>query len=472
MAWIMGEDGFPTNTDFIAVPEKAMQRPYPDALWRIDADVNDGFPYNKLIPGIKAIRMYIQPARPLIHAYGSREKNFDGNGYAIIEPISCHVRQEENGIYEATFETFCDEYRKFTYLKKQSLVKLPIRYHGKIKYQVFRIRQTSRRMDENGEYRISAAAQAWFYDLNRFLIRSCHPTRLNGAAALDYIFNTGWYGGIEEAGFSYSSDILSVRTAYYDNMSITAALLGADQAFVNRWGGSLYRDNNYFSINQEMEGSRTSGIIMYGYNMTAIEFVEDDTEVITILVAEDNYGHKVTITNPDVPSELLPHHIYRYAKFTYDTDDETAFIADAKEYFDEHKQSKVTITVRFANLTDIDLYADFLQLDDFEVGDRITVYHKDLDIYYSNLKIISKDYDVVNQKTAEIQIGSFKNAVSRRAVMPDTVSSGSAITDKQYIAIQEQVDEVAFYGIITTPIASNTGKLLTTADGKYITYKR
>lgn len=52
MAWIMGEDGFPTNTDFIAVPEKAMQRPFPDALWRIDADVNDGFPYNKLIPGM------------------------------------------------------------------------------------------------------------------------------------------------------------------------------------------------------------------------------------------------------------------------------------------------------------------------------------------------------------------------------------------------------------------------------------
>lgn len=50
MAWIMGEDGFPTNTDFISVPEKAMSRPFPDALWRIDSNINENTPYNKLMP--------------------------------------------------------------------------------------------------------------------------------------------------------------------------------------------------------------------------------------------------------------------------------------------------------------------------------------------------------------------------------------------------------------------------------------
>lgn len=50
--WHIGSDGYPTNDQFIPLPEKAMQRPYPDALWRIDPDVNDGYPYNKLIPGM------------------------------------------------------------------------------------------------------------------------------------------------------------------------------------------------------------------------------------------------------------------------------------------------------------------------------------------------------------------------------------------------------------------------------------
>ena len=48
--WYIGESGFPTNTEFIDIPEKAMDEPYPDAMWRIEPDMNDGFPFNKLMP--------------------------------------------------------------------------------------------------------------------------------------------------------------------------------------------------------------------------------------------------------------------------------------------------------------------------------------------------------------------------------------------------------------------------------------
>lgn len=53
MAWIIGPDGFPTNTDFIPAPEKAMTAPFPDAMWRIDPTINDGFPFTKLMPGME-----------------------------------------------------------------------------------------------------------------------------------------------------------------------------------------------------------------------------------------------------------------------------------------------------------------------------------------------------------------------------------------------------------------------------------
>lgn len=49
MSWIMDENSYPTNTDFIAIPEKAMAQPYPHALWRITEGVNDGLPYNGLM---------------------------------------------------------------------------------------------------------------------------------------------------------------------------------------------------------------------------------------------------------------------------------------------------------------------------------------------------------------------------------------------------------------------------------------
>ena len=50
ITWFIGENGFPTNTEFIDIPEKAMGKPYPLAMWRIEPGMNDGFPFNKLMP--------------------------------------------------------------------------------------------------------------------------------------------------------------------------------------------------------------------------------------------------------------------------------------------------------------------------------------------------------------------------------------------------------------------------------------
>ena len=416
---------------------------YPDILWRVDGVTNNGMIYSPLIPGMQPVEipMYIQPPRPMIHVYDSRDKQMSGNGYAILEPISCEVYHEENGTYEATFETYCDKFQKFTYLKKQAQVKIPIHYHGELINEEFRVRQVTRKMDNYGNYRITAIAQHRFYDLSRYLIQDCRPTALKGQAALDWLFSHGWYGSFSN-DFTYSSDIVKTATAYYQNCKVVSALLGVDQAFVNRWGGRLYRHGNYFSINTEMENCRKSGVIMYSYNMTEIEFEEDDSQLITILKAEDNFGNTYTITNPDVPTQAIPYHIYGYVRFSYDAENIQQFHADAQAYFDEHKQSSVNITVRFANLSDIEKYKQYLDLDSFEVGDKITVYHSDLDIYYSNLEIISKRFDAVAQRTMEIQIGSFKGAITRRTFMSETISSGDTPADKEIIAINTQLNDM------------------------------
>lgn len=424
-----------------------------------------------LLPDISNIVPWVQPSEPVIHVYSSRDTEFTTNGYAILEPISCEVHHEENGVYEATLETYCDEYNKFTYVKKQAQIRIPLKYHGETKHQIFRIRECTRRMDEQGNYRIVATAQHKFYDLTRYMIEDCRPTSLDGDAALTWLFTHGWYGNETDEEFTYSSDITNSRTAYYQNMNVVNALLGADQCFVNRWGGKLFRDNTYFSLNTTMENARDAGVICYGYNMTEIELVENDSDLITVLIAEDNYGNKYTLTNESVPTEAIPHHIYGYARFTYDAEDVDAFHADAQAYFDEHKQSSLNLTVRFANLSDIDLYKDFLALDDFEVGDHITVYHKDLDIFYANLEIISKTFDVVSQKTSEIQIGSLRSAITSRPFMSQTVSSGNTVEDKQYISLNDQLDEVAFFAVVQYPISTEDDELLVTSDGKYLQYQ-
>lgn len=441
MSWVI-DNGELTNTEFIDLPLKPFMGDSPYTMWRIDNDYNNGMPFSPLFIPLQALNLWFLPSRPLIHVYDSRDTTYTTNGYAIIEPISAEVRQEENGLYQVEFETYADKYNKYTYLKKQAQVKVPLKYHNEIIYQIFRIRQVTRSMDAEGNYRIKAVAQHKFYDLARYMLEDCRPTNISGSGALNWIFHHGWYDEQwQYQEFDYSSNISTTATAYYQNCNVAAALLGVDQCFINRWGGRLYRDNNYFSINTEMEGCKKSGVIQYGYNMHEIEFEEDDSNIITVLIAKDNFGNTVTYRNTDIPTEQIPHHIYGYAYFSYDEEDKELFKRDAKAYFDEHKQSSVNITIRFANLTDLDKYKDFLALDDYEVGDKITVYHKDLDIYYSNLEIISKTFDVVSMKTIEIEVGNFKSAITRRSPLADTVTSGQSASDKQNIAVQNEVFE-------------------------------
>ena len=468
ITWYMDGDQ-PTPIESLPVLQERNKKPYPASLWRIDEN-NGGLPYTELMPDILYVEppnLWILPQRPLIHVYGEKTTNFNTNGYAIIEPISCEVYHEENGEYSAQFETYCDEYGKFTYLHKQAQVKIPIRYHGEVSWQIFRVMNTHRIMNADGTYRIRALAYHKFYDNNNFLIKSAHPTGMSGITALPYICTHSLYNS-QIYPFEASSDIAAGKTAYYDNMSITNALLGADQCFVNRWGGKLYRDNLYFSINDEMEYSKSAGVISYAYNLTDIDFEEDDTELITDLIAEDNFGNSYHIGVPD--SELrVPNRIYAYRSFYYDEEDVQAFHADAAAYLDEYKQSVVNITVNFLNLSELDKYKEFQQLDAYEVGDRVIIYHKDLDIYYSHLEIISKRYDVVKRRTVEIQIGDFKNAITQRAYMSDTTSDGQTAQDKmnaQLFAQDTKIMSVSISGMETFDIFALEKRTINELEGR------
>lgn len=51
MSWYMGAD-YPTNDKFPELPAAAMNKPYPKALWRIDPQINGGYPYHELLPEV------------------------------------------------------------------------------------------------------------------------------------------------------------------------------------------------------------------------------------------------------------------------------------------------------------------------------------------------------------------------------------------------------------------------------------
>lgn len=58
--WYIDEDGELKHTDFPEVPDKAFQAPLPKSVWRTDANYNNGYPYNELMPNVE----YTPPTPP------------------------------------------------------------------------------------------------------------------------------------------------------------------------------------------------------------------------------------------------------------------------------------------------------------------------------------------------------------------------------------------------------------------------
>ena len=67
MSWYMGADGYPTNDQFPELPTVAMTKPYPKALFRIDLQVNNGYPYHELLPKVPLLGAFAN-ANNLIYA--------------------------------------------------------------------------------------------------------------------------------------------------------------------------------------------------------------------------------------------------------------------------------------------------------------------------------------------------------------------------------------------------------------------
>ena len=213
--------------------------------------------------------------------------------------------------------------------------------------------------------------------------------------------------------YSYDSDIEQTATSYFIGTSVTAALLGADNCFINRLGGEIYRNNFYFSINTNKEDAQQNSFdVRYGIDMIEVEESVDYSDLVTNLVAKDNFGHSATITHGNTPR--IAHHISRSVTFSYDSEEESeTFRKDAQAYFDLYKYPRINYKVKFANLKNTDLYKDFIGLAECKIGDTGNIYCEELGI--STLqKVIKKTIDVLTGDTISIELGNMQSSLTRK----------------------------------------------------------
>lgn len=467
--WLIGENGYPTNKEFIDIPKKAMEKPYPFAVWRIDSMSNRGFPFNELLPDISGIDMWALERENVIRVYDISEPQdgFKSNGLAILHPISC-ISKHNDDVWDVEIVHALDEWGKWKTLLVQNVLK--------VDGQLFRVDIQTLAIDEN-ERTVTVHAKHITCDMaDELIFRATFPGG-NGEKFIDFCFSAtdphiadAGYGAYK---FDVHSDIDTVQDSdEYENVSLWAALVGADNSMLNRYGGELYRDNFYVSINKRMQYAKDNAFnLRYSLDMEGISQQINYSDFCTELHTVDNWGNEFWVSYMGM--EWAIHHpITRSVKFNYSEFEGSVekLSRDSMAYWATVSNPKVIYKVRIASIKNDPRYSDFLELQNYNYGDSGTIYCPELDISTTQ-KIIEIEKNEVTGDIISMTLGNIQESIIRPKYMGSTISSGNTAGDKQLQAMQDKLTQLEFDINITTPITTIDGKYLTTSDEKYLQYK-
>lgn len=429
--WQISDGTYPYKKSF---PQMMGFTDVSDNMWIIQ---DGGYPYKRIFPKMYGIirdhaAPVKQPAYICVFDMHNPQNKFDDNGIAILMPTKAEINEELNGAYELTLEHPIDAEGRWSKLLELNIIKA--------EGQLFRIYSKQTKLNSDNSKLRTVKARHIFYDLNDKLLEDVRPENKNGPEFIDWImthtYNDDPNGYYPQYNFSYDSDIVDTATSYFIGSSVTGALLGEDNCFINRFGGEIYRDNFYFSINEHKETSQQEAFnIRYGVDMIDVEETIDYSDMMTNLIAKDNFGHSITITHGNTPR--IAHHISKLVIFSYENEEAAAsFEQDARNYFAEKCYPKINYKVNYANLKNADLYKDFIGLQNCNVGDTGYVYCEELGITTLQ-KIVKKTTDILSGNTVSIELGNMQNSLTRKDKYSTMVYDNSSAAKAAQAAAEE-----------------------------------
>lgn len=392
-----------------------------------------------------------RPAQISIYDIHEPQSGYDHNGIAILLPSEIISNKEDKGRWDLTLEHPCDEWGKWTYIVCQNVIK--------VNGQLYRIDETETILDADTEY-ISAHAKHITYDMADYWIEEAvfsaaggedYITQLNAHRVQDFPNQQPIVG---EYVFDITSDLTGQMECQITDQSIIESIFGADNSLTSRYGGEVFRDNFHLSVNNDMEGAPEGNAfsIRYGTDLTKISFKIDMSEWVTNLIAVDNYGNMCAMWYDPAGSEwIIHHHKTKRVHFTYSdhavnmaymydpaewigpgaemTDDLARLITDALSYWETVKTPKISIVVNTAHIKGDPKYKDYIDLQNYDVGYKGTVYveHLGIDV---DMKIVSIRRNELTGEAVQLALGNTRASLIRQTVMSQTIVSPNSVAGK------------------------------------------
>lgn len=438
--WYADSEGKIKNlNNTTALPETPMRKPYPKSHWRIDLNHSPDMPWHELLSHARGLDLWTYPREHTIRVYDFHEPQdgFQHNGLAILRPSECISTHELNGRWDVTLTHPIDEQGRYKYLTPPNVLK--------IDGQLFRIDEHESTVDQSGAV-IKVHAKHIFYDLADTLVLNQTFSGLNG---FNFIYSLvhGQYRYGQSAydvyDFNFYSDIQDVcGTVQMENTSVAGGLIGTDNCFVNTFGGELYRNNFYFSINSRMEYAQDNAFsLRYGFDLTKITQKIDYNEFCTYLIGADNYGASFDISWSEYNTLPIHHEKYKYVKFNYPQYDFNRLVSDVQSMFGPLHVPKVSYEVNIASLRNDPKYKDFVDLQNYKLGDKGRIYCEMLDIDTVQ-QIVSIEKNELTGDILNIKLGNIGYSFVRPQYKAGTISSGYSVSDRQMQAMQSEIDGI------------------------------
>ena len=377
----------------------------------------------------------------MIRLYDKNETDFTHNGICILKPLEAVVTEELNGDYSLKITMP----RGNKEIEIEQIIKVP----APKSEQLFRVYNSDIDMLGNQVF----YARHIFYDLLDYFIEDTRPTG-SGALAISKI--------LENTPFIGTSDITKQGTAYYQMINPVKAILGADNAFIEVWGGELERDN--FNIRMKNHLGTDRGVsIRYRKNLTGLRFVEDLSGVYTKIMPtglQKNGQTLLKIPEKYVSSPLIDNYVntkttrihYSDIKIDEETSEAQALEmlrnAAAQEFENGLDKPQITATVEFIPLQDTEEYKDFAVLESVYLGDTVKIFHEDLNIELE-AKVIEYEFDALSKRYNKVILGN--------------ANPKYGDTQKKYIEKQKEETTTALGQAII-----NATQLITGNQGGYI----
>ena len=238
------------------------------------------------------------------------------------------------------------------------------------------------------------------------------------------------------------SDISNISTAYYVRKNPVEALIGTeDNSFINRWGGEIERYN--FTIKMLNQRGNNNGVLVeYKKNLTGFEADILWDGLITKIMPVGKDG--LLLPEKYIDSPLITYYpLVKVASVEF-SDCETVedLRAVASTYFQDTlcDVPRVNYSVDMVELSSTEEYKNYQIFERVDVGDTVTVRHKDFNINITARAIsVIKTATWVNGEltwvTSNIELGNFKensatqtmNTINQLAKVIETNKSDLAV---------------------------------------------